>query len=37
MVTIDELDKFVRTLSGNVFHIEFDRCENGRLTVYADT
>ena len=26
MVTIDELDKFVRTLSGNVFHIEFDRC-----------
>lgn len=30
MVTIDALDKFVHTLSGNVFHIEFDRCGNGR-------
>ena len=37
MVTIDALDKFVHTLSGNVFHIEFDRCGNGRLSVYADT
>lgn len=37
MVTIDKLDKFVHTLSGNVFHIEFDRCGNGRLSVYADT
>lgn len=25
MVTIDALDKFVHTLSGNVFHIDFDR------------
>ena len=37
MVTIDALDRFVHTLSGNVFHIEFDRCGNGRLSVYADT
>ena len=37
MVTIDVLDRFVHTLSGNVFHIEFDRCGNGRLSVYADT
>lgn len=37
MVTIDALDKFVHTLSGNVFHIDFDRCGNGRLSVYADT
>lgn len=37
MVTIDELDRFVRNLSGNVFRIEFDRCGNGRLSVYADT
>lgn len=26
MVTIDALDRFVHTLSGNVFHIDFDRC-----------
>lgn len=37
MVTIDALDRFVHTLSGNVFHIDFDRCGNGRLSVYADT
>lgn len=37
MVTIDALDKFVHTLSGNVFHIDFDSCGNGRLSVYADT
>lgn len=37
MVTIDALDKFVHTLSGNVFHIDFDRCGNGRLSIYADT
>jgi hypothetical protein len=36
MVTIDALDRFVHTLSGNVFHIEFDRCGNGRLSAYEN-
>lgn len=37
MVTIDELDRFVRNLSGNVSRIEFDSCGNGRLSVCVDT
>ena len=37
MVTIDELDKFVHSPFGNVLGIEFDRCGNGRSSVYADT
>lgn len=37
MVAIDDLNKFVRNIEGRVRCIEFDRCGNGRLSVYADT
>lgn len=37
MVTIDELDKFVRNIGGEIICVEFDEYGVGKLSVCADT